>query len=117
MAIRTGAAMDTGLLPRKRRTQENRKVTRMRLIHAAQSLLMRKGFDDALVDEISDAARYSRGAFNSNFEGRRVLQEPIPQIEPPLRHAELRQKASAPADGGHADFTCRVCIAGQPSSA
>jgi len=50
--------------------QERRDVTRMRLIEAAERLFIRKGFDDASVDEISEAAGYSRGAFYSNFEGK-----------------------------------------------
>ncbi len=40
----------------------------MRLIEAAESLFIRKGFDDTSVDEISETAGYSRGAFYSNFE-------------------------------------------------
>ena len=43
-------------------------MTRMRLIEAAERLFIRKGFDDASVDEISEAAGYSRGAFYSNFD-------------------------------------------------
>ena len=40
----------------------------MRLIEAAERLFVRKGFDDASVEEISEAAGYSRGAFYSNFD-------------------------------------------------
>ena len=40
----------------------------MRLIEAAEKLFIRKGFDDASVDQISELAGYSRGAFYSNFE-------------------------------------------------
>ncbi len=39
----------------------------MRLIEAAERVFIRKGFDDASVEEISEAAGYSRGAFYSNF--------------------------------------------------
>src|SRR5271157_2086702 len=54
---------------RKRLTrQESKEVTRMRLIEAAERLFIRKGFDDASVDEISETAGYSRGAFYSNFD-------------------------------------------------
>src|ERR1035438_3281679 len=53
---------------RKRLTrEESKEVTRMRLIEAAERLFIRRGFDDASVDEISEAAGYSRGAFYSNF--------------------------------------------------
>ena len=40
----------------------------MRLIEAAETLFIRKGFDDTSVDEITEMAGYSRGAFYSNFE-------------------------------------------------
>src|SRR5271165_3968254 len=54
---------------RKRLTRrESKEVTRMRLIEAAEKLFIRKGFDDASVDQISELAGYSRGAFYSNFE-------------------------------------------------
>jgi len=54
---------------RKRLTrQESKEVTRARLIEAAERLFVRKGFDDASVEEISEAAGYSRGAFYSNFD-------------------------------------------------
>src|SRR5208283_1645966 len=54
---------------RKRLTREKSKeVTRMRLIEAAELLFIRRGFDNASVEEISEAAGYSRGAFYSNFD-------------------------------------------------
>jgi len=40
----------------------------MRLIEAAERLFIRKGYDDASVEEISETAGYSRGAFYSNFD-------------------------------------------------
>jgi TetR/AcrR family transcriptional regulator, transcriptional repressor of aconitase len=53
---------------RKRLTrEESKEVTRMRLIEAAERLFIRRGFDNASVEEISEAAGYSRGAFYSNF--------------------------------------------------
>jgi|SRR5271165_579657 len=56
---------------RKRLTrQESKEVTRMRLIEAAERLFIRKGFDDASVEEISEMAGYSRGAFYSNFDNK-----------------------------------------------
>src|SRR5208337_5227354 len=54
---------------RKRLTRrESKEVTRTRLVEAAERLFIRKGFDDASVDEISETAGYSRGAFYSNFD-------------------------------------------------
>src|SRR3974390_2999561 len=48
--------------------QESKEMTRMRLVEAAETLFIRKGFDDASVEEISEMAGYSRGAFYSNFD-------------------------------------------------
>lgn len=48
--------------------QESKEATRERLIEAAEKIFVRKGFDDASVEEISEAAGFSRGAFYSNFE-------------------------------------------------
>src|SRR5271166_3993073 len=54
---------------RKRLTrQESKEVTRMRLIEAAERVFIRKGFDNASVEDISETAGYSRGAFYSNFD-------------------------------------------------
>ena len=54
---------------RKRLTrQESKEVTRARLVEAAEHLFIRKGFDDTSVEEISETAGYSRGAFYSNFD-------------------------------------------------
>jgi AcrR family transcriptional regulator len=53
---------------RKRLTrEESREATRARLIEAGERVFIRKGFDDASVEEISETAGYSRGAFYSNF--------------------------------------------------
>ena len=53
---------------RKRLTrEESRELTRIRLIDAAETLFVRKGFDGASVEEISEMAGYTRGAFYSNF--------------------------------------------------
>jgi len=53
--------------------QESKEVTHMRLIEAAERLFIRKGFDDVSVDEISERAGYSRGAFYSNFENKEQI--------------------------------------------
>ena len=56
---------------RKRLTREESKdLTRLRLIESAERLFIRRGFDDASVDEISEMAGYSRGAFYSNFDSK-----------------------------------------------
>ncbi len=61
--------------------QESHERTRMRLIEAAESLFIRKGFDDTSVDEISETAGYSRGAFYSNFEDKEGILEALIERE------------------------------------
>ncbi len=53
--------------------QESKELTQMRLIEAAERLFIRKGFDDVSVDEISEVAGYSRGAFYSNFKDKEQI--------------------------------------------
>jgi AcrR family transcriptional regulator len=56
---------------RKRLTrEESKELTRLRLIESAERLFIRRGFDDTSVDEISEMAGYSRGAFYSNFDNK-----------------------------------------------
>ena len=56
---------------RKRLTrEESKELTRLRLIEAAERLFIRRGYDDASVEEISERAGYSRGAFYSNFDSK-----------------------------------------------
>ena len=91
---------------RKRLTrQESKEVTRTRLIEAAERVFVRRGFDEASVEEISESAGYSRGAFYSNFESkeqlflavidslrRRGLDDRLPQLaEPGGRMAVVRE--------------------------
>lgn len=45
-------------------------MTRGRLLDAAAELFLRQGFEGASLDEIAEAAGYTRGALYSNFEGK-----------------------------------------------
>jgi len=87
---------------RKRLTRpESKEVTRTRLIEAAERLFIRKGFDDASVEEISETAGYSRGAFYSNFVDKEqvflaVIDRRRPQIVNQLD--VLLQQISEPAE-------------------
>ena len=91
---------------RKRLTrQESKEVTRRRLIEAAETLFIRKGFDDASVDEISETAGYSRGAFYSNFDDKeQVFLAVIDRCRPNFLKAldDIFQQTSEPADRGAA---------------
>jgi len=80
----------------------------MRLIEAAEKVFIRKGFDNASVEDISETAGYSRGAFYSNFDDKeqvfvavidrrrpkvqKVLDDMFQQItEPAARMAAVRE--------------------------
>lgn len=61
-------------LARKRLTrEESRAQTRERLLDAAFTVFIRDGIEAAPIEEISEAAGYSRGAFYSNFESKEDL--------------------------------------------
>jgi AcrR family transcriptional regulator len=60
--------------PRARRTREElRAETRARLLEAAAEVIAARGLDGASIDEITERAGYTRGAFYSNFTGKPEL--------------------------------------------
>lgn len=61
-------------MKRQRLTREqSRDQTRGRLLDAAQAIFMKKGFVAASVEDIAEAAGYTRGAFYSNFRSKNEL--------------------------------------------
>jgi len=84
---------------RKRLTrEESKEVTRVRLIEAAEKLFVRKGFDDAFVEEISETAGYSRGAFYSNFDNKEQVFLAVIDRRRPKVLEEILQQASESAE-------------------
>ena len=84
---------------RKRLTrQESKEVTRTRLVDAAERVFLRKGFDDASVDEISETAGYSRGAFYSNFKDKEQVFLAVIDRRRPKALDNIFQQASEPAE-------------------
>ena len=62
------------LMNRKRLTHEERRLqTRERLLEAAQALFIKRGFGATSLEQIADAAGYTRGAFYSNFKDKADL--------------------------------------------
>ena len=58
-------------MSRKRLTREDsREQTTQRLLDAAQKLIAKRGLSDASVEDIAEAAGYTRGAFYSNFSSK-----------------------------------------------
>lgn len=75
-------------MKRKRLTrEESRELTSQRLVDAAQRLIARQGLEAASVEDIAEAAGYSRGAFYSNFKGKHELFYEV------LRQDQLRNNA------------------------
>lgn len=61
-------------MKRKRLTrEESRDQTRERLLEAARTMFIKKGFVAASVEDIAETAGYTRGAFYSNFDGKAEL--------------------------------------------
>jgi AcrR family transcriptional regulator len=60
--------------PRTRATRaEKQAETRRRLLEAAEQVFRERGFAGSTVEEITERAGFSRGAFYSNFESREQL--------------------------------------------
>ncbi|MFL9936412.1 TetR/AcrR family transcriptional regulator [Paraburkholderia sp. RL18-103-BIB-C] len=53
--------------------EQGKDQTRQRLLDAAEVIFMKKGFVGASVEEIAEAAGYTRGAFYSNFSSKPEL--------------------------------------------
>jgi len=84
---------------RKRLTrEESKELTRLRLIEAAEMLFIRRGFTDASVDEISEMAGYSRGAFYSNFENKEQVFLAVIDRRRPKPLDDILQRVSEPVE-------------------
>lgn len=59
--------------PPRRTRAEKQAETRRRLLEAAEEVFREHGFAGATVEEITERAGFSRGAFYSNFESREQL--------------------------------------------
>jgi len=70
----------------------------MRLVEAAEKLFLRKGFEDASVDEISETAGYSRGAFYSNFKDKEQVFLAVMDRRRPKALDEIFQQVSGSAE-------------------
>jgi AcrR family transcriptional regulator len=58
---------------RTSRHQERAEATRSRLIHAAEKIFARDGFEAAKLEEIAAEAGHTRGAFYANFDSKEDL--------------------------------------------
>jgi len=77
--------------------EESREQTRERLLDAAQTMFIRKGFIGASVEDIALAAGYTRGAFYSNFSGKAELFVELLRRDHEEMQAGLHAIVAAPA--------------------
>jgi AcrR family transcriptional regulator len=66
-----GLALEDGMIRLTR--EQRRRQTRARLLDAAGQVFARRGFHAATVDEVADAAGYTKGAVYSNFANKDEL--------------------------------------------
>src|SRR5580700_9892302 len=77
-------------MSRKRLTREDsRDQTTQRLLDAAQKLIAKKGLSATSVEDIAEAAGYTRGAFYSNFSSKGDLFIELLRRDHMNTHAEL----------------------------
>jgi AcrR family transcriptional regulator len=77
-------------MSRKRLTREDsRDQTTQRLLDAAQKLIAKKGLSAASVEDIAEAAGYTRGAFYSNFNSKGDLFIELLRRDHQKTHMEL----------------------------
>jgi AcrR family transcriptional regulator len=82
-------------MSRKRLTREDsRDQTRQRLLDAAQKLIAKKGLSAASVEDIAEAAGYTRGAFYSNFNSKGDLFIELLRRDHEATHAEFQRLRS-----------------------
>ena len=87
--------------------EQSRDQTRQRLLDAAQNLFIERGLVAASVEDIAEAAGYTRGAFYSNFDNKTELFLELLRRD----HDEIMRGMHAIFDGenaGPADFEERI---------
>lgn len=77
--------------PTRLTREQSKDQTRERLLSAAQSIFLEKGFVAASVEDIAAAAGYTRGAFYSNFRSKAELLFELLERDHASVQAELRQ--------------------------
>jgi AcrR family transcriptional regulator len=90
---------------RKRLTREDtREQTTQRLLDAAQKVIAKKGLSAASVEDIAEAAGYTRGAFYSNFNSKDDLFVELLRRDHAKTQAQFQalQNDSIPLDQIHA---------------
>jgi len=80
--------------------EESKRRTRERLLEAGAEAFARRGYYGASVEEISESAGYSRGAFYSNFTGKDDLF--LTLLDRILEHQRSEEWEGIPADPGRA---------------
>src|SRR5580658_8068724 len=87
-----------------RKPQERAAVTRNLLLHAAEQVFARVGYEKAQVEEIAEAAGFSKGALYAHFKSKEVLFLGLYETKTASSLAKLRYALdSAPTRDGKID--------------
>ena len=77
--------------PQRLTREQSKDQTRERLLNAAQTIFLKKGYVAASVEDIAAAAGYTRGAFYSNFRGKADLLVELLERDHASMQAELQE--------------------------
>jgi AcrR family transcriptional regulator len=64
---------DTYMKEKRLTRRQSQELTRSKLVESAEKVFIQRGFDGASVEQIAEAAGFSRGAFYSNFEDKDAI--------------------------------------------
>jgi len=95
----------TDITPRLSRA-EKREETRARLLDAAESVFAEKGIGSSSIEDITDRAGFSRGAFYSNFDTKDALVGALLERHIAVDAADMQELFDNSADAG--DFFARL---------
>ena len=103
---KAGSATLRDMKPKRLTREQSKDQTRERLIDAARTTFVKKGYVATSVEDIASAAGYTRGAFYSNFDGKSELLIELLRRDHDRMHADYQ---SIMQDGGtQAEVESRV---------
>ncbi len=109
-----GSRWLAGIVIKRMSRQERREQTRGRLLDAAAQVFARRGFASATLDEVAEAAGYTKGAVYSNFEGKndlfialieRRIEQQTEEASALLAQSSLQEAFEKTAEAGEPDVT------------
>ena len=103
---------------RVRRTrEEQREETRRRLLDAAQRTFIRRGYEATSIEEIAEAAGYTRGAVYSNFRDKDDLYVTVLEERMAAKADEIRAAAAGTTNHRERIDALRTFFVNEPEDA